>query len=325
MLRDKISDWLLRTINRVAAPPGEEGQPLRAEEFKNPLPGVPTVESPFFEEIMATSPFPPDIRSIAEALNRDGYAVFRFPDDALEDRADRIRKSLHDRYDWNGWHAKGVDMRVQDAWQYDADVAAIARNEAVRHLLGLLYGRRAWPFQTLNFPVGTQQHYHTDTVHFSSVPERFMCGVWVALEDIHPDSGPLCYYPGSHAWPIYTNDQIGHLDHDNLIWTSQHRYHDLWEKMVELKKPKKETFLARRGDALIWAANLLHGGEPQRDRARTRLSQVTHYFFDDCVYYTPMQSAPFLGKMLIREPLDISTGKRMVGGYGGLTVKRLKE
>ena len=56
-------------------------------------------------------------------------------------------------------------------------------NTGILSLFSTLYGRRAWPFQTLNFPVGTQQHYHSDSVHFSSVPERFMCGVWVDLED----------------------------------------------------------------------------------------------------------------------------------------------
>ncbi|MBV8658455.1 MAG: phytanoyl-CoA dioxygenase family protein [Burkholderiales bacterium] len=316
MLREKISEWLLKTVTRVANEP-DEGR------FRNPLPGMPIVESPFYEELAVS--LPPEIRAVADALHRDGYAVIRFPDADIDARAQRIRESLHDRYDWDGWRARGVDMRVQDAWEFDPDVAAIARNEAVRDLLEQLYGRPAWPFQTLNFPVGTQQHYHSDTVHFSSVPERFMCGVWVALEDIHPDAGPLFYYPGSHAWPIYTNDQIGHIDLDKLPWTNQDVYHDLWEKLVEKNKASKETFLARKGDALIWAANLLHGGEPQRDRSRTRLSQVTHYFFDDCVYYTPMQSAPYLGRMLVREHTDIMTGQRRLGGYGGVTLGRIQK
>ena len=30
-----------------------------------------------------------------------------------------------------------------------------------------------------------------------------MCGVWVALEDITEDNGPLHYYPGSHRLPDY--------------------------------------------------------------------------------------------------------------------------
>ena len=33
------------------------------------------------------------------------------------------------------------------------------------------------------------------------MPEGFMCGVWVALEDMDMDNGPLVYYPGSHQLP----------------------------------------------------------------------------------------------------------------------------
>ena len=33
------------------------------------------------------------------------------------------------------------------------------------------------------------------------MPEGFMCGVWVALEDMDMENGPLVYYPGSHKLP----------------------------------------------------------------------------------------------------------------------------
>ena len=55
----------------------------------------------------------------------------------------------------------GKVTRVQDAWAYHEDVRAIAANHAVLDLLQKLYGRRPFPFQTLNFPVGTQQHLHS--------------------------------------------------------------------------------------------------------------------------------------------------------------------
>jgi hypothetical protein len=36
---------------------------------------------------------------------------------------------------------------------------------------------------------------HADAVHFHAEPALFMCGVWIALEDIRPDAGPLAYVP----------------------------------------------------------------------------------------------------------------------------------
>jgi hypothetical protein len=59
---------------------------------------------------------------------------------------------------------------------------------------------------------------------------------------------------------------------------------------VEREGLRAEYGTMPRGHALIWSSNLLHGGAPQRDRERTRNSQVTHYFFEGCEYYTPMLS-----------------------------------
>ena len=48
--------------------------------------------------------------------------------------------------------------------------------------------------------------------------------------------------------------------------------------------------MLKKGQCLVWSANLLHGGSPHRDKGRTRHSQVTHYYFDDCQYYSPLSS-----------------------------------
>ena len=78
-----------------------------------------------------------------------------------------------------------------DGWLYDQDIRRIAVNPRIIEILSNLYGRSAFPFQTLTFPIGTQQKPHSDSVHFSSQPERFMCAVWVALEDMDSENGTL--------------------------------------------------------------------------------------------------------------------------------------
>jgi len=175
----------------------------------NPLPGVPIVESPFFDVLSENFAEDAEALRIGRDLHRNGYAIFDFPDPDFAARADAIPRAMDQYYNWVEWCRNGGGMRVHDAWKFDANAKALAVNARVLELLSRLYGRRAWPFQTLNFPVGTEQHYHSDSVHFSSYPERFMCGVWVALEDVHEDAGPLLYYPGSHKWPVYTNEQLG--------------------------------------------------------------------------------------------------------------------
>lgn len=102
--------------------------------------------------------------------------------------------------DLEAWRAQGgaVDLRVPDAWRSSAAVRDLALLRELQQLLLCCWGREPFAFQTLNFPVGTQQHIHSDAVHFHTEPAGFMCGIWVVLEPIHPDAGPLEYLPGSH-------------------------------------------------------------------------------------------------------------------------------
>lgn len=290
--------------------------------FKNPLPGVPPIESPFFSQIFAEMELPAEIRRMAEELHAQGFTTFQFPDAEFDRVAESIKQSLHDRYDWGQYDRigfeRGLGLRLQDAWEFNPEVRRIAVNRTILDLLGLFYGRRAFPFQTLNFPVGTQQHFHTDSVHFSSVPERFMCGVWVALEDVTEESGPLVYYPGSHRWPLYTNEHIGNMAAGNGVQT-QSVYEPLWEALVAAHGIEPVYFLPKKGQALIWAANLLHGGAKHRDKTRTRWSQVTHYYFEDCAYYTPMASDPFYGLINFR---DIGDGAIVENKYLGEPIAR---
>jgi hypothetical protein len=286
-----------------------------------PFPGIPLIESPVFGAEIERMELTAEEREIAIALNRDGYAVFDFPDIEIDARIARIRKDLAPRLgidDGDTTSSKfGGVGRVQDAWQFDADVQAIAANPKVLDLLSRLYGRRAFPFQTLNFPVGTQQHLHTDSVHFSSIPQRFMCGVWLAMEDIEADAGPLSYVPGSHKWPILDNAMIGRRGAGQALGSAQAPYHDAWNALVAEHDIPPKNFLARKGQALIWCANLLHGGSVQTNPNLTRWSQVTHYFFDDCIYYTPAFSDEFLGRLLLRNIVSIADGTKKPNLYLG--------
>ena len=208
-----------------------------------------------------------------------------------------------------------------DGWRTNPDVRRIAVNPSILDLLSVLYGRRAFPFQTLNFAVGTQQHFHSDSVHFSSNPDRFMCGVWVALEDVDLDTGPLLYYPGSHKWPIYTNEHIG-VDSARSSDPYHHypAYERLWRELVDVHQARPERFCARKGQALIWTANLLHGGDRMRDLSRTRWSQVTHYYFEGCSYYTPMISEVFQGSIYFKNLCDVASGVPVPHSVSGRVV-----
>lgn len=292
--------------------------------FEKLLPGVPSVESPFFEHIFSDPSVDDETRRVARELNQNGFAVIDFPDEEFDSVAEAIKSTLHDKFRWDEWRnigfSAGEGMRILDAWATNEHVKHLAVNQKIISLLTRLFGRQAWPFQTLNFPVGTQQHYHTDSIHFSSMPERFMCGVWTALEDIGEDAGPLVYYPGSHKWPIYTNEHLGLCSAESPTKLNQQTYEPLWEALVELHGVKPQTFQAKKGQSLIWLSNLLHGGHKQTNPEKTRWSQVTHYYFEGCAYYTPMYSDPFYGSINFFHLKNLVTGERTTNQYSGFEI-----
>jgi len=214
--------------------------------------------------------------------HHDGYMTFDLDlpetllDRAVADMAkhpDMLKKLHHGSRVFNGWKASRA-------------VRAIALASRVTRTLRQLYGRAPRPFQTLNFPIGTEQKVHSDIIHFSSDPVTYMCGVWVALEDIDMNNGALVYYPGSHKFPIVRMEDVAPgpgPEHYPL-------YEAHVEKLVESLKLTPHHAVLKKGQALIWAANLLHGGSAHYDKGRTRHSQVTHYYFEGCQYYQPLSS-----------------------------------
>ena len=204
--------------------------------------------------------------------------------------------------------ADGSVYRIQDGWLCYDSVRRLATLPRIVELLTLAYGRPAFPFQTLNFLRGSQQGMHSDAVHFHAEPARFMCGVWIALEDVRPDAGPLTYVPGSHKLPVLTMRGAGvdsprptSADYERAYGpalAAQHQASGLPQAEATLKK----------GEAIVWAANLAHGGAPITNPDATRRSLVVHFYFDDCLYYTPVYSDVENGRLAVRLPTNVLTG-----------------
>ena len=215
-------------------------------------------------------------------------------------------------------HAQSI--RLQDAWPMSPNIRKLACLEKITNTLALLYGRVAFPFQTLNFSHGSQQLAHSDTIHFHSAPARFMAGVWIALEPTDANNGPLEYFPGSQKLPCVTMADAG-IRGSGIALGNHGPYAEFYEPLIQqvIKANgfRKHEAHLRAGQALIWSANLLHGGSPIREPGRTRHSQVTHYYFEDCLYYTPMHSDPLIGKIYHREPINIATGLAVQNRYCG--------
>lgn len=276
------------------------------------LSAVPWVESPDFEAELnsRSSGLTDQQRQVAIDLNRDGYAVLRrFVPDEL---CDRIRSEVEPFFEEEYAQA---ERRVPDAWRRGATtVREAALFGPIQDCLRAVYGRQPIPFQTLNFKWGTEQGFHSDSVHFTSMPDRFMCGVWVALQDVDASCGPLAYYPGSHRIPQLMTFEPG---------DSPSRYSELERTRLELAQTtggEPVEFYAQKGDALIWTSNVLHGGRPIRREGSTRWSQVTHYYFEDCIYFQPIYSDALSGEVRLMNIIDLNTLEAVPQRYNGRDV-----
>lgn len=288
---------------------------------------MPWIESPFFQKELEAANLSDADKAFVRDFATNGYVIF---DPGIDTAVfDAVIKDLGERFKENqakhGSNHHGAH-RIQDAWQFNENVKAIATHKPILDKLELLYRRRPIPFQTLNFDVGTQQRTHSDMIHFSSIPERFMCGVWIALEDVTEENGPLHYYPGSHKLPFYNMTDIGVKASEGKKAANMYMdYSDYYEEFIEQvainQGLKKEKLLIKKGQGLIWAANLLHGGEPILRPGATRYSQVSHYYFADCVYYTPLFTDFAIKEIFLRNIVDISTGLPVENKYLGETVK----
>jgi len=147
--------------------------------------------------------------------------------------------------------------------------------DPIRKFLNLVFKRPALAFQSLSFMAGTGQPIHQDTAYVVvSSPMEFAAS-WIALEDIQPNSGELEYYEGSHEMEEflfhgkYKHMPLGDPDHQKYLQS-------LHDKAAAMGL-KRKKFRPKKGDALIWSADLAHGESKDRDPSKSRLSIVTHY------------------------------------------------
>lgn len=174
-------------------------------------------------------------------------------------------------------------------------VKNIGNDKQLLEFLSVLIDGQAKLFQSINFINGSQQKTHSDSIHMTTYPLGGLLGVWIALEDVDESNGALHYIPGSHKLPYFLNS-----DYDNEGSTfkigkkSYKAYEEFLEGKVKELGLKKEIFRAKKGDLLIWHANILHGGEPHLDKSKTRKSLVYHYFDEKSVCYHEVTQRPAL-------------------------------
>lgn len=179
--------------------------------------------------------------------------------------------------------------RVIEAWRDIKEIVDLARDKNVLEFLECLYKKRPIPFSTINFIKSSEQPLHSDYMHFSSKPERYLTGVWFALEDIDINSGPLKVIPKSHKLPITTLEELSQDIPKNTksLKKNYTEYEEHVKNIVKRNNLDSKKITLKKNQCLIWSANLLHGGSTIFDQTLTRKSLVVHYHYENCLYYNP--------------------------------------
>lgn len=159
-------------------------------------------------------------------------------------------------------------------------VRDLAIGDSVTPKLQSCLGSNPTLVNSLYFEHGSTQGPHVDTLYMTPRTPGALCAIWVAMEDVKPDAGPMFYYPGSHRIKPFRFSNGGfHTIADEMA---------TWEsyvlRAVQERELERVEFHAKKGDVFIWHANLLHGGSPIKTPSQTRKSLVFHYYTaEDCV------------------------------------------
>ena len=184
----------------------------------------------------------------------------------------------------------------------------ILKHRSLRHWIQVLMDREPRILQTITSHKGSQQAAHSDSIHMTTYPLGYLTAAWIAFEDIHPDSGPLVFYPGTHRLPYLFSKDVDLSESDfkrEGYGSYQAKYEPRIRELIESSGIPPHYFHAAKGDVLIWHANLIHGGSPRRDVALTRRALVTHFFVKGSFVYHDLAASRskqlYVGTCLLRD------------------------
>jgi ectoine hydroxylase len=236
--------------------------------------------------------FPAAVQEQLKSWSSNGYLILEnFFDaatcDAINVEIDRLQQSGKLEFTYGN--------KLMFANKKSKLVKNVAEDARLKNVLSFILDKDIVAFQTINFLNGSQQRAHSDSIHMTTYPLGYLIAAWIALEDVTHENGPLFYFPGSHKLPYLLNNDFNEgatfLTLGKKDYTD---YEDVLEDLVAQRGFQQKEFLAKKGDVLIWHANLVHGGAPILDKNRTRKSMVVHYYASDVIKYHEITERPSL-------------------------------
>lgn len=234
-----------------------------------------------------------DIANLLLDFCQDGYVIIPeavskdLCDQVIEDTQKIINKQMPSRIITgfiNGQRIeklldKNEDLEIRECKILDLHRTSIATekiifSDIIKRFFCALFEEEPLSFASLTFKYGSQQPLHRDTAFVKVDSPMNFAAVWVALEDVAEGSGELMYVPKSHR---FKEDLFNGSSKWFIKDSPQGKDYGEYLKL-EAKKYKQEIkyFNPKKGDALIWSNDLVHGGAPRLSPDKTRWSVVSH-------------------------------------------------
>ncbi len=215
------------------------------------------------------------------AWRRDGVLHLPgFIPDSLTDPYIRRREQLTRRHGW----------RAATPYTHIPEMRDLALYPPLMEAMEALIGEQMMLHLCLTGWISTERTWHQDDYLNPPFVNSWYAAVWIALGDIHPESGPFEYVPGSHRWPLMRGENV------KRYLTAEEKARRKWKTGINLWPEYAERFvtpaidaeiiatrsrivrhIARKGDVLIWHGRLIHCGSRPVSKRLERRCLIAHY------------------------------------------------
>lgn len=221
-----------------------------------------------------------------ELIDR-GFTVVRgaMPAGACDDAVGAFERWCAERPEYAESHQgdDGHYPRLVNLHLVAPEVARLfSSNERALAVQDFCFGFRTALYTSLFFEHGTEQPVHRDIPYFRTEPNGFYFGMWIALEEVGGENGPLVVVERGHRLGEIDAEAIGrkHFEIGSEtppvslpLWRD---YQARLRRQIEQAGLEEVELTLEKGDTVLWHPLAPHGGAPIVDSERTRFSVVFH-------------------------------------------------
>ncbi len=186
-------------------------------------------------------------------------------------------------------------------------------------LVEKLIGQPLALFLTLSGLRSSRREWHQDFYLHPGYRNLHYCAVWIALDDVHPDSGPYEYVPGSHRLPTLRKELVDEwLTPEQRAAIGAPRIAERFvsaacEGVIRDRGLEVRQLRPRRGDVFVWHHSLLHQGSRPNDPSLVRPGLIAHFNSTTTLEGNnkTLETVPGGGRYVIRNDQDaVLAGRR---------------